>query len=204
MIDFNFNTRLVTNVFGRNYQNIYETEILTASNILLLNPRFVPMVKLKGELDEPKTPFDILMVANANQFGRKALNKEKVYEILNTAHYPLLITITGIKYYVGKGFIGKWVDGDVVPIFVMTIPGQDYCDDMESDITIITTHTIGDETQIIKSIIQQCLREATGDIFYTGQISKFLSGKLRLPRFANIRAQKEYTETFIGNLIDAL
>lgn len=201
MADFNFRNELTEFPFVMGNTYSYSKE---PTNILLLNPKYVPIVKLKGDFPEQKTPLDVLEVCG-RQFRGRALTRDKTFEVLRTAHYPLLVKIATFDYYIGKGFIGKKLpDGKVEPIMVMTVPGIDYIDNDPADITLIVANGYVSETSIIKSIVQQCLREAEGDTFYTNHIQKFLAGKIKIPRFRNIREKKEFTEKFIDDLIAAL
>ena len=207
MIDFDFKNELTTNTFTRG-RNLYNYADLRNSNILLLNTKLVPIIKMQGNAMLPKLPAHSLKIALDQQFGGKTLTKDKVLEIFNSADYLMGFRISDNSYYIGKGFIGKvtsFLDFDIVPLIVYTMPEFRYNANEMSDITIlVNAKKVKDEITIIKSIINQCLTEHVGDIINTEEILKYLSGKIKLPRFANIRAQKDFTETFIEQCLNSL
>lgn len=209
MIDFRFRNRLFDNIFdrGRRNYNDYEFNEIKDSSITLLNPHLYPLIKTTNEHYLLKTPRDVIQYSDEVQFGNKPVNREKVYEIINGADYLMKLRITGTDFYIGKGFVGTCDinrPGEIVPLFVVCMPQILYRDNQVADLTILADNRYKDQGAVIKSVVNQYLVEHTGDIIITGEIIKHLSGKIRLPRFANIAAKKQFTETFIQQCVENL
>lgn len=203
MIDFEFKTGLVTNRFPG--YNLYHYDTLHDSDILLLNPKLVPIIKLQGSMTSPKEPSEILQYSDITQFRGRALNREKVAEILNGADYPIFLKITNVWFFIGKGFIAlkDIFTGKLKPIMVACVPEVNYRDQQLVDITLLVDNTYKEQVAIIKSLITFCMTTCIGDVIMTNNIIKHLSGKLKLPKFSNIRARREFIQTFVEQCVAA-
>lgn len=207
MIDFNFTSELLTNTFpsGNMYNTVNNSyNIFLSSNIMLLNPKMVPIIKMKGTESTAKLPAEELLYCWESAFRTRTLNKLKLGEIIRTAPYLMRTTIGSNYFYVGKGFIasGNPATNYMRPIMAVVI--DDVLSTTIADMVLLVDIGYKEEPVIVRGVIQDLINEFTGDIIYTGHIDKHLSGKIKLPAFSSIRAKKEFTEAFLDECVAAL
>lgn len=206
MIDFNFYDELTNNRFQSRYvsANAYYVGGLRETSIRLLNPKMIPMIRLQGNYTEPK-PAHVLMQSSGQQFRNQSLPREKLAEVMNSAHYLLDVKHGTALYTAGKGFLGtRTPNGKITPIMIMTVPDAQYTDNEVSDITMLVSNDLSEQPPAVRALLQAMVTEHPGDIIRTANILKFISGRIQLPKFISIRAKKEFTDTFIDRCVDSL
>lgn len=201
MTDFNFRDGLMESTFSRG--NLFALHNLSSSNIFCANEKYYPFI-MKGTEVSDRTDADYIERAADVQFGGRVLNRERILEVMNSSKVLLSISVNSILYAIGKGFIGLYEGTKVIPLLVYTIPGADYIDNDFRDLTILVDNRYSLQPSVIKAIIQNCIKESKGDVIVTNDICKFLTGKIKLPRFRNITQRKEFIQNKIAEYVELL
>jgi len=198
MIDFSFTDRLVNYPVRRS--SYFSRSELQKTALLLYNSRYTPLISLTNE----GRASGAVYYTNDIQFRNQALNKDRLLEILNSSGTLLKVKVTGIPTYIGKGFIGKVLNEySMKPLMVYTVPEANYTDNLTSDLTILIDNSWKEESASVKALITACLSEHTGDVIYTTDVAKYITGKLKLPKFRTPAEKKEYTMNFVSQCVES-
>lgn len=139
------------------------------------------------------------MFTEATQFRERTLNKDKVMEIINTAHILMKLNYGGEVYLMGKGFIGLFDDQTkgISPLFIITIPNNDDWTDI--DVKFYISKIIRTKPfRPIQVIVETLIEDHKGDIIFSDDISKLVGDRIKLPSFKTLTERRQY----VDNLID--
>ena len=200
MTDFNFRNHLQTNTFAG--YNSYLLDEAKPSSLLTLNSRYTPLCQLGIP---SRSNRDVIYYSSENQFRSRTLNKEKVIEVFETSWCLLKLMVAGSPWYIGKGIIVKQEpDMSFLPMLIYTVPEPDYVDNELTDMVLFVDNRYSLQPIVIKQIIANEIKNHFGDTVVTKDMLKYITGKLKLPKFRTPAAKKLYISEFVNKCVELI
>ncbi len=141
-----------------------------------------------------------LMYTEAVQLRARALTREKVTEIVNTAHLLLKIRYAGEWWLMGKGFIALFDENakKMQPLFVVTIPNHTGWTD--ADVTFYLSKLLRTKAyKALQPVVESLTEGHQGDLVYTSDLHKFVGDRMVLPPFKTLAERRKYVDNLISH-----
>jgi hypothetical protein len=142
-----------------------------------------------------------LKYTEAVQLRARTLDKERVAEILNTAHIMLRIVFKGQIFLAGKGILCLFDDEtkkiEILFCAVTLFPKNLTIDPYQ--LTFYISKTLREKAnRHILEVIDLLIADNGGDIIFTNNVSDYVGCKVILPHFQTLKSRLLY----VDNLID--
>jgi hypothetical protein len=195
MIDKIFSDRLEEHPFAKGNQ--YDYSFLEPSFI-----RFSEQSKNVALIYKEPRGFHqngFLMYTEAGQLRSRTLNKERLSEIINTAHALIKVKYNNETFLAGKGVLSLF-DEEYKTLYILLIamiPNKDSW--TENDITFYVSKRLRrKEYKELQMIIDSLLDGNKGDIIYTEDISRYVGEKIEIPAFNTLSERRNYVNDLIN------
>src|SRR5581483_4840149 len=137
------------------------------------------------------------------QLRGRTLNAEKIRDLLNLPRMPLIVSVRGIRYLMGKGFLAHYsLEEGIYVLFLATTNKSDI--KSLSEVRFCLDRAIQDSAfRTVWTALKPVIDRHPGEVLWTSCMSNYTGKKLELPSFKSLKDRREYTDAMMDRFIRA-
>lgn len=148
-----------------------------------------------------------LVYQEGTYFRGRKLTAVRFIDIIDDIIVPFTHNINGTQYILGKGFIGVVRTGYIEYLFMITAEVTEDRKVVKSNnnCKIYVSPKLKTEHKSIYTIIEkEFLREFTGDVTFTANMSKYFGTRIKLPKFDTVSEQDRFLKGMFHQTLTSL
>lgn len=198
MTHLDFADRLVHNTFSNNntytYVNVRNTDIRFFNDC-----RIFPFIMKSGYNADQTT----LMYSNHSyQLRNRLLNTAKIKEVMDSSHLPLMFSIKGKWYMIGKGFLAHITNtnnyGESLNLlFVACIDSSKITRTISEVKFYVSRDIYKDDYKAILPAVKDIMVPHTGDVILSSNLNNIIGDKIPFPTGGTLEERKDYKREIV-------